>query len=209
MIETLFYACYYAYLLGNLEETRLSYELLKEEFKISGSQISLSAGQFKELRKIKQSLETGMIAHKKWLDEPLPADCGQKEENDLQQKDLVKIIDDCGRVSLENLVQDELYLYNIEHPCPPYGFVDMVYMGRGTIYPVEVKKDQGKHDLIGQIYKYDLHMKLKLHYKFYTQVKSITICQTYQPMVINELKQMEILPILYVLGEKKIFLRGA
>ena len=206
MIETLFFVCYYAYLLGNLKEAKLSYSLLKDEFKTSGHEGSLKPYQFTELKKIKIALETGFISQKKWLDENV-SDCGQQESNDIQQKELVRIIEGQGRKILEEIFQDNLYLYNIEHPCPPYGQVDMVYMGKKTIYPVEVKKDIGKHDLIGQIYKYDLYHRLRLHYKFYERVQSVTICQSYQPYVISELKQADIRVLLYSLNKNILLIR--
>ena len=206
MIESLFFACYYAYLLSNLKEAEISYALLKDEFKISGHEGSLKPYQFAELKKIKIALETGFMPQKKWLNEAI-SDCGQQETNDIQQKELVKIIDDQGRKILEEIFQDSLYLYNIEHPCPPYGQVDMVYMGKKTIYPVEVKKDVGKHDLIGQIYKYDLYHRLKFHCKFYEKVQSVTICQSYQPYVISELKQAGIRVLIYFLNKNILLIR--
>lgn len=197
MLEALFFACYYAYLLGNLQEAQIAFSVLKEEFGNVGNKASLKPHQFVELKKIKIALETGCILQKKWLDNSHLINFGQQETSDVYQKELVKIIDHQGRKILEEILQDNLYLYNIEHPCPPYGQVDMVYMGKNTVYPVEVKKDQGNHDLIGQIYKYDLYHKLKLHYKHYDLVRSVTICKSYQPYVITELKQSDIKVLAY------------
>jgi hypothetical protein len=204
MVEALFFSCYYSYLLGNLEKTSLYYSLLKEEFKNNGKRDSLREHQFRELKKIKIALDTGNITTKKWIEDDPIIGSPQVETSDMKQKELVRKIHEQGLNQLKDIVQDDLYLYNIEHPCPPYGQVDMVYRGKDTVYPIEVKKDIGKHDLIGQIYKYDLFHRLMLHYKHYDFVKSVTICQAYQPYVVTELKQMDVVTILYSWNDKII-----
>ena len=83
----------------------------------------------------------------------------------------------------------------------------MVYMGKDTIYPVEVKRGQGEHDLIGQISKYDLYHRLQSHYRHYEHVKSITICHSYNSFTIHELKKMDILTLSYTLTDSNISIK--
>jgi hypothetical protein len=82
----------------------------------------------------------------------------------------------------------------------------MVYMGKKTIYPLEVKKDQGRHDLIGQLSKYDLFHKLYLHYKTYEAVQSVAVCGAYEPYTLRELKQLGFKPIAYSLKNEDLSL---
>jgi len=199
MIETLFFKCYYAYLKGDLPQTRMYYEILKDEFKIKGSTSSLRPDQLLELKKIKNSIETGSIALNTWVDEMHPQGPYMQPIAGFPQDDLVRNIVHYF-IQLEDILQDKLYLYNLEHPCDPYGAVDMVFMGKGTVYPLEVKKDQGRHDLIGQIYKYDLYHKFRLHYKHYEKVQSVTICSSYEPYTLKSLKQLGVKTILYSIG---------
>lgn len=206
MIEPLFFFCYYAYLLGDLEKSEMYYTLIREEYKSYGRPDSLKEHQLIELKKIKEALTTGHISRNKWLDESNspgpPSSLGIK----IKQTELVRRIHIEGLEQLKEILQDDIYLYNIEHPCTPYGAVDMVYMGKNTIYPLEVKRGRGEHDLIGQISKYDLHHRLQLHYKHYEYVQSVTICNSYDPFTLHELRTMGVLPLTYRAAEKKLYI---
>jgi len=203
IIESLYFSCYYSFLLGNINNTRLYYDILRHEFKDFGTKEALTDFQFLQLKKIKASLETGDIPRNTWLNETPHNGIGDKEKSQLNQKDLIiKIHASCDQ--LISILNDPVELYNLEHPCQPYGRVDMVYKGPNTIYPVEIKKDQGKHDLIGQIMKYDLFHKLLLHYKHYENVQSVTICKSYDPFTLKELKKMGIITICYSFNKDKI-----
>ena len=204
MIETLYFLCYYAYLKSDLENATMYYAMLREEFLKKGKRSSLREDQYRELAKVKRALDTGLIPTLKWLDEPnTTLDIGDTSKPDhvLRQDKLVKLIHTQGLNYIKDILGDDIYLHNIEQPCTPYGAVDMVYMGEKTVYPLEVKKDQGRHDLIGQIYKYDLFHKLHLHYKFYERVQSVTICRSYDVLTLEELKKMGILPLIYSIGD--------
>jgi hypothetical protein len=201
MIESLYFFCYYAFILGNLADTQMYYGMLRDEFKTARPD-SLKPHQYLELKKIKTALASGVIARSSWLEgtEMIPP---SMPTVDMKQKELIRRIHDSGLTSLKEILQDDVYLYNLEAPCLPYGYVDMVYMGKNTVYPVEVKKDTGKHDLIGQICKYELSHKLKVHYKLYDFVRPLTICHTYQEYVVKELKQVGVLPLHYTIGNDK------
>jgi hypothetical protein len=196
MIETLFFKCYYAYLLGNLPQTKFFYNVLQDEFKTKGSKNSLESYQFMELKRIRDSISSGDVSKRSWISELAGSVKGNPEPESMRQKDLVRKINDKKSV-IQDLLNDVLYLYNIEQPCPPYGFVDMVFMGKETVYPVEVKKGQGRHDLIGQIAKYELHHRLMLHYHLYKYVQPVTVCSSYEPHALDELKQSGVIPLVY------------
>jgi hypothetical protein len=197
VIETLYFFTYYAYLLGSLKEANIYYSLLKNEFKEAGRQDSLENYQLLELKRIKHAINTGELAQAIGIDTPIQSGPPAEALSIKAQKELVKEIYLQGTEQLKNILEKNLYLYNIEHPCGEYGNVDMVYRGVDTVYPVEVKKDQGKHDLIGQINKYTLFHKLQLHLKYYKFVRPVTICQSYQPYALRCLKQCEVLTLGY------------
>jgi len=204
MIEALYFSCYYAYLQGNLEKATLYYALLKEEFKDTGNKGSLKEHQYYELKRVKEAIKTGSIVRAHWLDEPDVQGPPVQPTAECKQYDLMKIIDK-NVDQLREFYKDDLNLYNIEHPCGPYGRVDMVYMGSsGTVYPIEVKKDQGRHDLIGQVSKYELFYRLHLHYKFYSLIKMGTICSSYDPFALKELKQLGVNTFVYSLKKDKL-----
>lgn len=207
MLETLYFSCYQSFLSGNQEKTRIYYDLLRDEFKQKGTISSLDPSYLLNLKKIKTALDTGASAFTIWVDEQLSEGPPPSQEPaPFDQKFLVKKIDESVQ-QLSKLLEDDLYLYNLEHPCEPYGNVDMVYMGKKTIYPLEVKKEQGRHDLIGQIYKYDLYHKMRLRYKFYKEVQSVTICQSYDAYTLNSLKRLSIKTMIYSFDNEKLFLK--
>jgi len=205
MIETLYFFCYYAYLLGDLEKTRMYFSMIREIYSTHGRSDSLKEHQLLELSKIKAAISTGNISQKTW-NENTPAPSSSPDIK-IKQPELVKRIHTQGLEQLKEILQDDISLYNIEHPCDPYGAVDMVYMGKGTIYPVEVKRGRGEHDLIGQISKYDLFHRLQLHYNQYEHVKSVTICNSYQPFTIHELRTMGVKALSYTLTDSNISIK--
>lgn len=209
MIQTLFYKSYYAYLLGDKDTASLYYTLLKEEFKISGKPDSLKPSQFRELKNIKEALTSDRMAISSWLAEPVISTEEQDKSIDLE-KDVVKRIHYEGFEKLKELLHsnDKFYLYNLEHPCADYGKVDMVYMDDRVAYPVEVKRGIGKHDLIGQVMKYTLAMKMKLHYNFYEEVKPVTVCSGYKDYAVQELKKQGVITLVYALDGDKLTLQA-
>lgn len=207
MIETLFFFCYYAYLLGDFKKAQMYFSMIREEYSVRGRPYSLKEYQLFELKRIKEAITTGNISRNKWLNENIISGPVSSSDINIKQPELVRRIHTQGLEQLKEILQDDIYLYNIEHPCHPYGAVDMVYMGENTIYPVEVKRGRGEHDLIGQISKYNLYHRLQLHYKHYEHVQSVTICNSYQPFTIHELRTMGIKALSYTLTKSDILIK--
>lgn len=207
MINTLYFYCYYAFLKGDLPNTEMYYSFLKSEFRKKGDPAALKPHQLCELKRVREALKTGNLPRGGWLDDTASQGPCTQPTAEFKQDELVwKIHQNIGQ--LKELLQDEeLYLYNLEHPCEPYGNVDMVYRGRDTVYPLEVKKDQGRHDLIGQIMKYDLFHRLKLHYRHYDFVQSITVCSSYDDFTLRELKRLKVKPIVYTIINDRLCLK--
>jgi len=204
MIEALYFQCYYAYLLGDLEKSRLYFEFLREECRLNGKKDSLSQEQLQMLKKVKIALDTGFISQATWMEETL-AYTGEKDtKSNIKQSVLVEKIHKEALGSLQSWLSQGLYLYNIEHPCTPYGAVDMLYMSSDTAYPLEVKKDKAKHDIVGQIMKYDLHCRLKLHLNHYKKVQAVTVCGAYDVHTLKELKKYGVKTFKYTILENKV-----
>lgn len=199
-IETLYFQCYYGFLLGDYQKAITFYELLKEEFASTGNVQSLQPHQFKQLSLIRDSLKTGSLPHTQWV-EPTSVSTSPGAMAS-SQTELIKRIHFQGVSRLKEILDAPLELYNIEHPCGQYGRVDMVYMGNRTVFPVEVKKGEAEHDIIGQIAKYDLYHRLRLHYKHYDFVTSVTICASYPSYVLQELKKHGVTTVVYQLTGK-------
>lgn len=173
------------------------YNFLKEEFKTRNQKTPLKPFQLFELKRIREALKSGNLPRGSWLDDTSIQGPPTQSTAKFKQDDLVWGINQNIDQLKKLFNEDQLYLYDIEYPCGPYGEVDMVFMGKGTIFPVEVKKDQGRHDLIGQIGKYDLFHKLRLHYRLYDFVQSVTICSSYDSFTIKELKKLRIKTLAY------------
>lgn len=203
MINSLYFNCYYCFLRGDLPETKMYYDFLKEEFGKKKDINALKPHQLYELKRIREALSSGNLSRGSWMDEtPIQGPPTQPTAKFKQNELVWKINKEIDQLK-EILKDDSLYLFNIEHDCSPYGNVDMTYMGKDTIFPIELKKDQGKHDIIGQILKYDLHFKLHLHYRHYDFVQPVTICNSYEPYTLRELKKLRIKTIIYsIIGDK-------
>lgn len=201
MITALFHKCYYAFLRGDLEESQMFFNFLKEEFRKTGNRNALNKYQLRLLKKAKTALDTGKTSRDAWLQEP-DVTCFSKSERpnpDKSHKDLVRAIY-AETTQLRDLIGDScgnFHLHNIEQPCPPHGKADMVYLDKIYAYPVEVKPGVGGHDVVGQILKYDQSLRMLLHLRFWEDVKPITICWGYSDFAINELKKCGVITIQY------------
>ena len=201
MVEALYFNTYYSFLKGNQKDTRMYYGILKEEFSAAKNPNILSKQQLQILKDIRSSLVSGKLLSGHWISDPSPKVMPNKPSHNLYQDDIVRKIYYDAFESLRSLVGSDTFLslYNIEHPCGEYGAVDVVLKDKSTMYPLEVKRAEGSHDLIGQIMKYTLHFRLQLHLKLYEDVKPVTICNSYNPMVLNELKKMSVCTLKYTI----------
>lgn len=205
MVEALYFKTYQSFLLGDISETKMFFEFLVDEFKKRKNSEALSKKQLIELKKIKSAIDTGKIESQQWVEETNVQTTNSAFTPDIKQDDLVKRIHYEGLDTLKKLLNAPgLYLYNIEQPCGLYGAVDMVYQNGGTVYPVEVKRHEGKHDLIGQINKYTFYFKMTLHLKHYTEVQPVTLCNSYNPHTLTELKRLAVIPLKYHITEDRI-----
>lgn len=205
MVESLYFQTYKAFLLGDLTNARMYFEFLVEEFRNKKNPQALSNNQLKVLKTIRSALQSGMIEKQQWINESTIPLYNPQETPDINQVELVRRIHFGGLSRLTELLQaPDLELYNIEHPCGAYGAVDMVYKDKGTIYPVEVKRHEGKHDLIGQICKYELYFKLNLILKHYETVQPVTLCNSYNPHTLAELKRLSIVTLRYSITDEEI-----
>lgn len=208
MVATLFFKTYHSFLIGNLVDTQMYFEFLVDEFKIRKNPEALNKKQLQILKTIRSAIETGKIENQQWLNEPSLPSTTPELAPDIKQPELAREIHYKGLASLQELLNaPNLELYNIEHPCGIYGAVDMVYQCQNIIYPVEVKRHEGKHDLIGQINKYTLYFKLNLHLRHYDDVQPITICNSYNPHTLAELKKISVIPLKYDLTDEGIKIR--
>ena len=197
MITSLFHQCYYSFLRGNLSEAEMYYQFIKEEYSLRKDPTVLKPRQLKALKVVRDAIKAKSIQECSWVpDTDTQANIAPEKAYDETQVELLKQIH-TGEAQLTDLTlpHGNLYLFNIEHPTPPYGAVDMVYMDDVFVYPTEVKIGCGKHDIIGQIMKYDLFFKLNLHLGFWEGVRPITICSHYQDFTLIELKKRGVITL--------------
>jgi len=206
MVRALYHRCCQSYLLADLDSTFMFYDLLCQAYRESGRPDSLTTDQLRDLKAIRTAVRTGVISKGQWLTEILPEVPPAATEEKRKQDDVVHAIHHLGLEKLRGILEDPVRLYNLEHPCGPYGRVDMVYQGERTVYPLEVKVGKGKHDLIGQICKYDLYHRLRLSYGFHERVRSVTVCGSYDSYTLAELKRNGILTLRYSLVDGRLSL---
>lgn len=197
MLKALFHRCYYSYLRGDLEEAKMFFEFLRDEYRKSGDKNALSPYQLRLLRTVRDALRGKEVRSVTW-EEDLPAEALKPPENDQSHRDVVREIHRSIK-QLQNALGrsvGELRLHNIEHPCPP-GRMDMLYLDDVFAYPVEVKPEAGKHDIVGQILKYDLSCRMNIHLGFWQDVQPVTVCGGYSKWALRELKKHGVITILH------------
>ena len=203
MVETLYHFCHRAYLLGDRAGARKYFDMIRAEYRAGAPKSSLEREQYLTLKSIRIALETGAMAEQTWVEDFQVAP--KKQEGiDVPQDELVRRIHREALEDLWRILGQDVWLANVEHPCPPYGRADMLYMSEDTAYPVEVKRKDGDHDVVGQISKYDLYMKLRLHLKLYKRVRPMTICAGYSPYAHRELKARSVMTLIYSNGGERL-----
>ena len=203
MVETLYHLCHNAFLLGERADAQKYFDMIRAEYRAGAPQGSLTHDQYVTLKSIRTALQTGEISRQAWVDD-LPTSPEGREELEAGQDELVRRIQTEALGDVQRILGQKVWLANVEHPCPPYGRADMLYMSEDTAYPVEVKRKDGGHDVVGQILKYSLYMKLRLMLKQYKHVKPLTICAGYAPYAHRELKANGVSTLVYTESEGKL-----
>jgi len=205
MLNALYYHTYYAYLQGDLSKAQMYYGMLKDEYNAHKDRTALDTYQLQELKSVRSAIESGTIAKNVWVTEAHSPTTEDKSSG-IKQTELVKRIhyeaEDSVRQCLKS--DDSLQLYNIEHPCGDYGRVDMVYTDDTTAYPTEIKPAEGRHDLLGQIAKYTLYFRLRLHLRHFKRVQPVTICSSYDKHTLAELKRMSVVTLRYSISNDRV-----
>ena len=192
-----------------MDAAKTCYTLLKEEYKVSGRKGTLTEAQYRQLKVIREALETGHISEDRtWLTDSFISGSPGDTYSDMEQTELVKRIHKEALTDIQEIFSPTMYLCNIEHPCTPYGKVDMYYKDASIAYPTEVKRGCGKHDLIGQIMKYTLSFKLKLHLNQYESVQPVTICGSYDGFTLRELKSLGVCTLQHTIADNKVTVRA-
>ena len=138
MVEALYFKTYHSFLMGNIEDTKMFFEFLVDEFKKKRDPKALTYRQPKELKTIRSAVETGKVETQQWVDEPSAPVTTTSDAPGIKQPELVKKIHFEGIKDIVELLQEPgLELYNSEHPCGEYGAVDMVYKSGDIISGIE------------------------------------------------------------------------
>jgi len=200
LVESLYFHCYYSYLRCDLDSTEMYFSFLCEEFNKNKDKSALTVDQLKTLKNIRESIKTGKFIEDNLVSLPDYMENNQapEKETERDQVELVKQIHlEVGQLTDILKSNGKLILEDIEHPCPPYGAVDVLYRDNFTVYPLEIKTSEGQHDLLGQILKYQRYFQFKLHFKLYRKVQPVTLCACYSDFVLRELKKRGIVTLRY------------
>lgn len=196
MVKILYHRCHNCYLLGNRQEAAKYFDMIKSEYKNGAPKDSLSRDQYQTLKTIRIALETGSMPKESWVDD-LPVAPEGRKGLDARQDELVRRLHTEALEDIRSILGDDVWLANVEHPCPPYGRADMLYMSEDTAFPVEIKRRDGGHDVVGQIAKYALYMRLRLMLNQYQKVTPVTICAGYSTYAHRELKAQGVKTLIY------------
>jgi RecB family endonuclease NucS len=199
VIEELYYKLYNAVLLGNINDSRIYLDLLRDEYATCEKDFEiLNDGRFDHLQQLSIAVEQGLtIKNFNYKDDYV--DTTNKDDDQfITEKELVVRI--CKGNELKKLLKasDNFYIYNMEHPTR-YGKIDIVAQDNLTTYIIETKKSHAHYSVISQIDKYLLDVKLKLNLKHYTKVIGIVIANGYIGNVTQELVKLGVIPVKYMI----------
>ena len=171
------------------------FEFLRDEYRKNGNPDSLNQYQLRQLKTVRDAVKGKEVRKVVWEDE-VPVETLEAPDTDKDHKEVVRAIHRSVE-QLKNAIGDligDLVLHNIEHPCAQ-GRMDMLYLDDVYAYPIEVKPEAGRHDIVGQIMKYDLSCRMKIHLGFWQDVRPVTICGGYSKWALRELKKLGVITV--------------
>jgi RecB family endonuclease NucS len=204
IIESLFYQFYNAILLGS-PDIQIFYEILQDEYNHDEKQFDFlqDNGCWEILVKLIEVVKNKLTVKNLNFDNKIilsPQEAEEKSSVDYEYE-LIKIILQ-SKDSLANILgaTKQFYFYNFEHPTL-FGKVDLVAQDGMTMYLIETKRDEAKHDVVSQIDKYILDFKLKLNLKLWNNVIGVVIANGFPQYVLQELVKNGIIPLRYSLKD--------
>jgi RecB family endonuclease NucS len=204
IIECLFYKFYNAVLLGS-PDSQIFYEILQDEYKKDEEQFRFlqEDERWDILTKLIETVKNKLVVKNFDFDAKMNLISQDAEEKSSveYEYDLIKIIlqnKDCLAHILES--SPDFCFYNVEHPTL-FGRVDIVAQDKKTMYLIETKRNEAKHDVISQIDKYILDFNLKLSLKLWNKVVGIVIANGFPQYVFQELIKNGIIPLRYSLKD--------
>ena len=192
---SLFFRLYNSYLLrdpalkDNYEMLLEHYNEYPESFKILNRFDLQRLKQIQnDIRMDRYSLFSGTIDFSADIPKDIKASKVSK-----RHKDLCDDLIDCGG-ALDEIIGRPVTFRSREHSCA-FGVIDILLQDDDyCAYIVEVKADQAKHDIVGQVMKYFVGISLKLNYRLYHDVKVITCAFGYTKEAISGLLQIGAMP---------------
>jgi RecB family endonuclease NucS len=207
IIEELYYKLYSAVLLGNIDNSRMYLDLLRDEYATCEKDFEiLNNGRFDHLQQLSIAVEKGLtVKNFNYTDDNVDT-VNKDDDKFITEKELVIRI--CQGDELKKLLKasDDFYIYNLEHPVK-YGKIDIVAQDNLTTYIIETKKSHARYSVISQIEKYLLEFKLKLNLKHYDKVIGIVIANGYIGNVAKELVKIGVIPVKYTIKKDNLRFR--
>jgi hypothetical protein len=206
-IETMYYMLYNSVLLGQTSKAKMFLSFLRNEYDENQDQFVVlkSDDRWQHLVQIGNDLDNNLVSRRyEVIEKPKDKVAVEQEDNHFKkQNELVKAIclaQDKLRKCLK--AKNNFYCSTIEHETM-FGRVDLVAQDETTIYPIEVKKNGGYHELVGQVDKYIMHFKLGLINKIYQHVVGVAIANGFDKYVLQELHKHGAIAIQYKYKENQ------
>jgi hypothetical protein len=137
------------------------------------------------------------------------------KEPDIKEKEFHKLLmTKSGRLPLFSCLgasEASTMVHEIE--VSPYGRIDFVVKDGRKWYAVEVKVEEAKDDIIGQVDKYFVALELEMNLGLHDYVGAAVVAPSFSPYVTAELSRMGVIMVthsgtaesLSKIGEKELF----
>lgn len=198
LAEALFFRLYNSYLLQQ-PELRDNYAMLLQHYNDCPSSFKILNRH--DLRRLKQvqedikhnrySLFSGSLDFSGDIPDSIKTEKNKKKHKDICWEMVERRTDIFGP-----LIGNTITACSVEHPTI-YGPIDILLQDdKGCAFVIELKSDQAKHDILGQVMKYFIAVSLKLNYRLYEDVKIITCAPGYSADCLKGLKGLGAIPTL-------------
>lgn len=204
-IETLFYFLDISVLKGELKESEMYLEILRSEFEKNENIFEVLGNErMKHLKHLGKIVDEGLLVRSFNFEEAKNYTIEKDEYKVEKEKLLSKML--CKNQEILRKVlktSDDFYIAS-ERQRVTFGEVDLVAYDNDVCYVIELKRDEVKHDIIGQIEKYFYDFKMKLIYKLWKEVKGVVIGNSFSEYAIRELSKAKIICLKYSFTADKL-----
>lgn len=203
-IETLFYFLDGSVLKGNLGNSKMFLKILRNEWEENEENFEILGDRIEYLTDLGKVIDKGLVVRSFDIGKVNDLIIKKDDFQVAKEKILSQMLCKNQEILKNALKASDDFQIATERQRVTFGEVDLIAYDKDICYVIELKKEEVRHDIIGQIEKYMFDFKLKLIYKLWNEVKGVVIGNSYSKYALKELSKANIICMKYVFKDDNL-----